>query len=144
MRLRRPHRYWLSALMIGTGAVHFVTPRMYQRIVPDFLGNAGVWVSLSGAAQVMGGVLLAAPRTRRLGAWWVACLMVMVFPANVKMALDGGLEGARWPLDSAVAAWLRLPLQIPLVLWAVREALDQPGSRRRARATSSTASAQSP
>lgn len=144
MRLRRPHRYWLSALMIGTGATHFVTPRMYQRIVPDVLGNPAVWVSVTGAAQVAGGVLLAAPRTRMLGAWWVACLMVLVFPANVQMALDGGLEGARWPLDSSVAAWLRLPLQIPLVLWAVAEARDQPGSRGRARATSSTASAQSP
>jgi hypothetical protein len=29
--------------------------------------------------------------------------MVLVFPANVQMALDGGLEGARWPLDSPVA-----------------------------------------
>jgi uncharacterized membrane protein len=74
----------------------------------------------------------------------VACLMVLVFPANVQMALDGGLEGARWPLDSPVAAWLRLPLQIPLVLWAACEARDQPESRGRARATSSTASAQSP
>ncbi len=144
MRLRRPHRYWLSGLMIVTGGGHFLTPRMYERIVPDVLGNASVWVSLSGAAQVVGGVLLAPRRTRRLGAWWVACLMVMVFPANVQMALDGGIEGARWPLNSALATWFRLPLQIPLVLWAVFEARDQSGSRGRARATSRTASAQSP
>jgi len=117
---------------------------MYQRIVPEMLGNAGVWVSVSGAAQVVGGVLLAAPRTRSLGAWWVACVLVLVFPANVQMAVDGGLEGARWPLGSPVAAWLRLPLQIPLVLWAVQEARDQRGPRGRERAASSTASAQSP
>ncbi|MDP8975022.1 MAG: hypothetical protein M3N28_01370 [Actinomycetota bacterium] len=144
MRLRRPHRYWLAGLMVVTGAAHFVTPRMYERIVPHVLGDAGAWVSVSGAAQVVGGVLLAARRTRRVGAWGVACLMVLVFPANVQMALDGGLEGARWPLDSPVAAWLRLPFQIPLVLWAVAEARDQPGSRVRARATSDTASAHSP
>lgn len=144
MRLRRPHRYWLAGLMVATGTAHFVVPRTYERIVPNALGDPGVWVSLSGAAQVVGGVLLAGRRTRRLGAWWVACLMVLVFPANVQMALDGGLEGAGWPLESPVAAWLRLPFQIPLVMWAVREARDQRGSRGRARTASSTASAHSP
>jgi uncharacterized membrane protein len=44
----------------------------------------------------------------------------MVFPANLQMALDGGLEGAPFPADNAVAAWLRLPLQVPLVLWALQ------------------------
>ncbi len=122
MRLRRPHRYWLAGLMAATGMAHFVAPRMYERIVPDVLGDARFWVSVSGAAQVVGAVLLAARRTRRLGAWWLACVLVLVFPANVQMALDGGLDGGRWPLDSAVAAWLRLPLQIPLVLWAWRVA----------------------
>ena len=144
MRLRRPHRYWLAGLMVAAGTAHFLAPRTYERIVPNALGDPGVWVSLSGAAQVVGGVLLAGRRTRRLGAWWVACLMVLVFPANVQMALDGGLEGARWPLDSPLAAWLRLPLQIPLVLWAASEARDQAEPRGRARVTSSTASAQSP
>jgi len=144
VRLRRPHRYWLAGIMVATGAAHFVTPRMYERVVPHVLGDASVWVSVSGAAQVVGGVLLAARRTRRLGAWWVACLMVLVFSANVQMALDGGLEDAGWPLDSPVAAWLRLPFQIPLVMWAVAEARDQRGSRGTARAASSTASAHSP
>jgi hypothetical protein len=35
------------------------------------------------------------------------------------MALDGGLPGAGFPASSALIAWLRLPLQIPLILWAV-------------------------
>jgi uncharacterized membrane protein len=44
---------------------------------------------------------------------------VAVFPANVQMALDGGLAGAGSPANSAALAWLRLPLQIPLILWAI-------------------------
>jgi hypothetical protein len=35
------------------------------------------------------------------------------------MTLDGGLSGAGFPANSAALAWLRLPLQIPLVLWAI-------------------------
>jgi hypothetical protein len=34
--------------------------------------------------------------------------------------VDGGLGGGSFPANSAVAAWLRLPLQVPLVLWTLR------------------------
>ena len=130
--------------MIVAGLGHFLAPRSYERIIPRFLGAEAFWVSASGVAQVVGGGLLVHPRTRRLGAWWVAVVLAAVFPANIQMALDGGLEGARWPFGSPVAAWLRLPFQVPLVLWAVLEARDQGANSGRPRATSTTASAQSP
>ena len=130
--------------MIGTGVTHLVAPRLYERIIPRVPGGAAFWVSASGIAQVVGGLLLAHPRTRKLGAWWVACVLVLVFPANLKMAAVGGLEGERWPLSSPVAAWLRLPLQVPLVVWALQEARSHPVPRRRAGTAPSTASAHSP
>ncbi len=61
-----------------------------------------------------------------MGAWLSMGLLVVVFPANVKMALDGGIEGYGFPLGSPVVAWLRLPLQIPLVVWAWRVASRSP------------------
>lgn len=54
------------------------------------------------------------PRTRRTAALATAAFFVGVFPANVKMALD-------WrdhPAPQKAAAIGRLPLQVPLVLWA--------------------------
>ena len=113
--------------MAGTGATHFVTPELYERIVPRGLGSKAFWVQASGLAEVVGALLLALPATRRLGAWWVAGVLVLVFPANVQMAVDGGLSGQRWPLSSPVVAWARLPLQVPLVLWALAEARAGPG-----------------
>jgi uncharacterized membrane protein len=53
------------------------------------------------------------PRTRRSAATTAAALFVVVFPANVQMAVDPG----------GVPRWLaiaRLPLQVPLVLWALQ------------------------
>jgi uncharacterized membrane protein len=96
-------------------------PSFYERIVPRSLGHARFYVQASGVAQMAAGLLLAIPRTRRLGGWLTASVLVAVFPANVQMALDGGLTDSRSFLASPLAAWLRLPLQAPLVWWAVRE-----------------------
>jgi uncharacterized membrane protein len=59
-------------------------------------------------------VLVAVPRTRRVGGWATAALFVVVFPANVQMALDSG-DASGW---YRTAVWARVPLQVPLVLWA--------------------------
>jgi uncharacterized membrane protein len=118
---RHASRLALAALLLGTGSLHFVVTPSYERIVPRVLGpdNARTLVLVSGVAELAAGVLLTVPRTRRLGAGLAAALFVVVFPANVQMALDGGIAGAGFPLGSPVVAWLRLPLQIPLVWWAL-------------------------
>ena len=108
--------------MVGAGALHFVIPRSYQRIVPKPLGHAAFLVAASGVIEIGAGVLVAIPATRRLGAWLSVILLVAVWPANVQMAVDGGVPGAGFPLESPVFAWLRVPLQVPLVLWALRQA----------------------
>jgi uncharacterized membrane protein len=45
-------------------------------------------------------------------------LFVAVFPANLKMAFDAGLPARGTRRAIALTAWLRLPLQVPLILWA--------------------------
>ncbi len=114
--------YGLAALLLVAGVAHFVVPRSYQRIVPRILGDPAFWVRWSGVAEIGCAGLVAYPRTRRIGAWAAAALFVAVFPANVQMALDGGIAGASFPLGSPLVAWARLPLQIPLVVWARRVA----------------------
>jgi len=113
----------LAAAMAASGISHFLMPEPYEQIVPHFLGSAGLWVRLSGGAELGCAVLLLFRRTRSLGGWLTAGVLVAVFPANVQMALDGGLAGRSFPLGSPVVAWLRLPLQLPLVAWARSVAL---------------------
>jgi uncharacterized membrane protein len=112
----------LSAFMVGAGLMHFVVPDSYARIVPRALGHARFLVAATGVAEVAAGALLVSPRTRRAGAWFSLAILVGVFPANVQMALDGGISGHGFPLGSPVVAWLRLPLQAPLIVWAWRNA----------------------
>lgn len=108
--------------MVGAGVAHFVAPGAYARILPRALDHARPLVYVSGAAEVLAGVLLIRPATRRAGGYLAAAILVAVFPANVQAALDGGVLGRGAPLDSPLAGWLRLPLQAPLLWWALYEA----------------------
>jgi uncharacterized membrane protein len=105
----------LAALLGASGALHFRTPRPYDSIVPRSLpGSPRTWTYVSGAAELAVAAAIAHPRTRRLGGLAAAALFVGVFPANVKMAVD-------WrnaPPSRRAIAIGRLPLQVPLVLWA--------------------------
>ena len=106
--------------MGGAGVLHFVAPAPYRRIVPAPLrGQAAGVVAVSGVCEVACAALLALPYTRRFGSWATAALFVAVFPANVQMALDSGHPDVSHPLNNATLAWLRLPLQAPLILWAL-------------------------
>jgi uncharacterized membrane protein len=109
----------LAALLATSGVSHFLVPRPFDAIVPPVLPfPPRTWTYASGVAELACAVLLAVPRTRRLGGWAAAALFVAVFPGNLYMTYD-------WR-DRSVAeqalAWARLPLQVPLVVGAWRVA----------------------
>jgi uncharacterized membrane protein len=112
----------LAGVLAGAGITHFTNPGFYEPIVPRPLGSPRAWVLASGAVELAVAGLVARPRTRRLGGLLAAATFVAVFPANVQAAADGGMAHLDPPMNSALVAWLRLPLQVPLVLWAVRVA----------------------
>jgi uncharacterized membrane protein len=114
-RLRDASPYLLAGLLTVTGTLHFVAPRPFAEIVPEQLPSPYGLVYASGVAELACAAGLAVPRTRRLAGWATALLFVAVFPANVQMALDaaGRSDAYRW------GTYARLPVQVPLVLWAV-------------------------
>ena len=104
----------MSVVYIFAGAMHFIRPRMYLKIMPPYLPAPLALVYLSGAAEILLGALLWVPETRALAAWGLIALLVAVLPANIFM-LQGGeaMYGIpRWILI------LRLPLQAVLMAWA--------------------------
>lgn len=101
-------RMILSLGFVIAGVLHFVHPRLYVRIVPDYLPAPELLVAVSGAAEVIGGVTLLLPATRRAAGVGLVALLVAVFPANVEMALHPDGAGSGLP---TWALWARLPLQ---------------------------------
>lgn len=110
----------LVLMLAGSGLLHLAKPAPYRTIVPRPLAR---WqsqvVAVSGLAEIMCALLLVMPKTRRAGAYASASLFLAVFPANVQAAVDGGYRGGAFPANSRAAAWLRLPLQGPLIWWAL-------------------------
>ena len=109
----------LATLLATTGVLHFAAPRPFDRIVPRGLpGSPRTWTYLSGVAELAVAAAVAHPRTRQAGGLAAAALFAAVFPANVKMAID-------WrhaPPAHRAVAFGRLPLQVPLIAWALRVA----------------------
>ncbi|NUT95682.1 MAG: hypothetical protein HOY78_28120 [Saccharothrix sp.] len=107
----------LAALLGAAGVTHFAKPKPYDAIIPRSLpGKPRTWTYVSGVAEVALAAAVAVPRTRRWGGLLAAGFFAAVFPANVKMAYDYRTKS---PKVRAIA-YGRLPLQVPLVLWALR------------------------
>ncbi|MEO7521923.1 MAG: hypothetical protein ABIW79_08920 [Gemmatimonas sp.] len=104
----------LATMFAIAGVLHFVTPAFFIRIVPAWVPNAALAVSLSGIAEIAGAIGLLVPATRRVAAWALIVLLVAVFPANVNM-LRMAMSNGESTLTQAVL-WARLPLQ-PLLMW---------------------------
>ncbi|WP_037891759.1 DoxX family protein [Streptomyces viridochromogenes] len=99
----------------GMGGTPIAAPRRFDETVPRTLpGTPRAWTYASGVAELALAAGLALPRTRKAAALATAAFFVGVFPANVKMAVDWRHR----PTPQKAAAFGRLPLQIPLVLWA--------------------------
>jgi uncharacterized membrane protein len=118
---RRGEALALAGLLAGAGVTHLLAPRQYDAIVPRSLpGPARFWTYASGVAELATATAIAVPRTRRAGGLAAAALFAAVFPANVKMARDW----RRRPARARALAYGRLPLQAPLIWWAVRVAKE--------------------
>lgn len=128
-RLKYPLLLVMAAGYVLAGVMHFVAPKQYAQIIPPSLPRPELLVYLSGIAEVGLGLGLLFRRTRRVAAWGVVGLLVAVFPANVYMAthdviIEGAPEAIRDPSDTA--RWIRLPLQVVLILWAWWYTQDPP------------------
>ncbi|MET8852530.1 hypothetical protein [Amycolatopsis sp. NPDC004625] len=99
------------------GVLHFAVPKPFDGLIPRSLpGSRRAWTYGSGVAELAVAAAVAAPRTRRLGGLAAALLFLGVFPGNVKMAVDASSA----PAPQRAIAWARLPLQWPLIAWALK------------------------
>jgi len=113
----------MGILLLVTGIGHFIFPKALDAIVPHFLpGNPRTWTYLSGIAEILIAIGLLTPLSMKVGgtsirliaAYAALLLLVAVYPANIKMAIDWRNRA----LINQLLAYGRLPLQFGLFYWA--------------------------
>lgn len=124
--LDRVLRWTLTVFMVFAGSLHFIVPDVYVSMMPSALPAHLALVYISGVCEMLGGLGLILPQTRRLAAWGLVALLVAVLPANINMAVNH-LPLGKWETP-VWALWARLPLQLLLIAWAYRFTRKTPAS----------------
>lgn len=106
--------YTMALFYVLAGINHFWHPWMYKRIMPPYLPWPMTLVYVSGAAEILCGLLLLPGSTRVFAAWLIIALLIAIFPANIQMTVDYYRRHDRYTWLTVV----RLPLQLVLVGWA--------------------------
>lgn len=104
-------------LFLLSGSFHLINPGVFQALVPPVLGGQNFWIFLSGILEIICAIGLL---TRQKWApKFTAFILLVIWVGNWWYAIDVtfNLESS-WFL--ILGSWLRLPLQIPLIQWALR------------------------
>lgn len=108
------HQTLLAVLFIIAGIIHFVKPKFYLKIMPDYIPLHKEMVFLSGITEVVSGFLLLFPSLQHWGALLIILQLIAFFPVHIHMFFDKkkamGLPD--WGL------WVRLALQFVMIYWA--------------------------
>lgn len=110
----------LVTVFVLSGIGHLINPAAFLNLIPPFLPAANLWIYASGLAELICayGLLTRsrwAPRA-------TAVLLLIIWVGNWWFAIDLSSEGE---LIAVIAAWARIPLQIPLIWWALKNPVKQ-------------------
>lgn len=109
-RLNRILLMLLSALFIASGVLHLVNPGAFMWLMPPWLPEPTFLIILSGVFELVCAFGLIAKQN--WAGYLSALVLIAIWPANIWYAVDVLSQDNTWLI---VAAWLRLPLQLPFI-----------------------------
>ena len=116
-------RFFAGPVMTAAGINHFVNPRFYKAIMPDYLPAHDELVAASGVAEIAGAVGTMIPATRKPAGWFLIATLVAVFPANLHMALHP--DRYKNVPGGPTALYARLPVQALFIYWVYKAAISE-------------------
>ena len=100
---------------INVGIKHFTDPYWFLDIIPPYLEFIGMeLVYISGLFEILLGLLLLFPKSRRVGSYGIILLLIAVYPANIYLAFNQKPQELIG-ISSFAASWIRLPIQFILI-----------------------------
>ena len=117
------HARYYSALLFGIafvwiGIQHFTNVDFFLPIVPKVLGAPEFWVYLSGIVEIILGLSLMIPMSRKTGAKATAVFLVVIYWANANMWVnDIPLQGNTFSNTAHVMRAMAQVAMFALAIW---------------------------
>ena len=120
----------LGAFFVNVGIAHFTDTKWFEPIVPSVLGNPTFWVLLTGIMEVLLGLGLILPATRRYAGLLMSGFLVAVYSANLNMwvndiPLDGNTFSAFWHILRLIAQALMIVIALWVGDWILPRVSDE-------------------
>ncbi|MBW2960811.1 DoxX family protein [Mesonia aestuariivivens] len=108
------HLYLMAIIYVLAGINHFIKPKMYMRIMPNYLPAHKLLVYLSGIAEIILGIGLCFSSTKNTAIYGIIAMLAVFFLVHFYM-LSSEKAGSGLPKWVLI---LRIPLQFVLMYWA--------------------------
>lgn len=106
---------WIVVTLFSlSGVLHLVNPEGFLWLMPPWLPEPILLIYLSGLGELVAAAGLVLKQ--RWAPMFTVLVLLAVWPANWWFAIDALSTNP----DLAFAAWLRLPLQLPLLWFAYK------------------------
>lgn len=115
--LKKTSLILLIALYLVAGSNHFRQPEVYLKLIPPYLPFPKILNLAAGFFEIVFGFMLIFKPTRKYAVYGIILMLIAFIPAHVYM-----IQIAPFMLGeltvTKTGAWIRLPLQAVLILWA--------------------------
>lgn len=104
----------MAIIYIIAGVFHFIKPKIYLGIMPDYLPNHKFLVFLSGAFEVVLGITICFPLLKNISIYLIISMLMIFLLVHFNMLINkkDSLGIPKWILI------LRFPIQFGLMYWA--------------------------
>lgn len=109
------HFVLMAFMYIVAGAMHFIKPRIYIKVMPDYFKYKAFLVFLSGVVEVLLGLALFFDQLKDFAIYGLVLMLLVFLTVHINM-LKGEQEAQGLPKFIVI---LRLPLQFLLIAWAL-------------------------
>jgi uncharacterized membrane protein len=84
-------------------------------MMPPYIPAHEFMVMLSGATEIIAGIMLAIPKTSKAGAWFIIAHLVVFFTVHIYMIQEADTKFSELPIGGL---WFRIVMQFVFIAWA--------------------------
>lgn len=121
--MKKITRLLYSFILMTAGILHFTRKKNFVFIMPKIIPFRPFFVLFTGICEILAGIALFFNLFKKLAGTLLTIFMILIYPVNIYMAIKKKPLGPNQKANPA-ALWLRLPLQIPLIIGAYRWSLE--------------------